>query len=160
MENPLVRTTPSPLGAEVIDLALNFVHQSIEHLTPDARLLLPHECKWARESGVKNPDAIRLVLVDSMPRPDNTILAELCQEIGFLSTQTIGLTLDYLILVKTGYDTEQLIRHELRHVHQWEEAGSHRAFLEKYIEQVLTFGYWNAPLEMDARAFEQGLSAR
>ncbi len=42
----------------------------------------------------------------------------------------------------------RLLRHEFRHVHQYEKAGSISAFLPIYLGQI------DAPLEADARAHE------
>jgi hypothetical protein len=35
-----------------------------------------------------------------------------------------------------------------------EQAGSIEKFLEEYLRQVTTYGYFDAPYEKDARAFE------
>jgi hypothetical protein len=40
-------------------------------------------------------------------------------------------------------------------VHQYEEAGSIAAFLATYLEQIVTFTYAHAPLELDARRHER-----
>lgn len=52
-------------------------------------------------------------------------------------------------------ESVRLVTHELRHVHQYETAGSIAAFLPVYLQQILDYGYAHAPLEMDARAHEQ-----
>jgi hypothetical protein len=48
----------------------------------------------------------------------------------------------------------QLLSHECRHVYQYEAAGSIAAFLPVYIEQIVEFGYDDAPFEQDARHHE------
>jgi hypothetical protein len=68
----------------------------------------------------------------------------------------VGLTLGYAVFICTGYNTNlRLLRHEFRHVHQYERAGSIAAFLPAYLGQIVQFGYHNAPLEQDARAHER-----
>jgi hypothetical protein len=47
-----------------------------------------------------------------------------------------------------------LLSHELRHVYQYEAAGSIAAFLLNYLWQIATAGYEECPLELDARAHE------
>jgi hypothetical protein len=54
----------------------------------------------------------------------------------------------------TGHVDPRLLRHEFRHVHQYEMAGSIIAFLPVYLGQIVQFGYRDAPLEVDARAHE------
>jgi hypothetical protein len=51
--------------------------------------------------------------------------------------------------------TTRLVSHELRHVHQYETAGSIAAFLGVYLAQIATVGYDNAPLEPDAIRHER-----
>ena len=46
------------------------------------------------------------------------------------------------------------LSHEFRHVYQYEAAGSIAAFLPVYLQQIVAFGYANAPFEADARAHE------
>lgn len=40
--------------------------------------------------------------------------------------------------------------------HQYEQAGSIAAFLPRYLQQIVTVGYNNAPFEIDARSHELG----
>lgn len=74
---------------------------------------------------------------------------------GFFSPGMLGLTLHYAVLIADGHvDDERLLRHEFRHVYQYETAGSTVAFLEDYFAQLLDVGYRDAPLEIDARRHE------
>jgi len=52
---------------------------------------------------------------------------------------------------KQGYLTTRLLSHELRHVHQYEQAGSAEAFLSRYIGEIMRFSYMDSPYEVDAR---------
>lgn len=45
---------------------------------------------------------------------------------------------------------DRLIRHEQAHWRQYERMGAVR-FYVTYIWQVLRYGYWNAPMEIEAR---------
>jgi hypothetical protein len=47
-----------------------------------------------------------------------------------------------------------LLSHELRHIYQYEAAGSIAAFLPIYLWQIAMVGYEECPLERDARAHE------
>jgi len=47
-----------------------------------------------------------------------------------------------------------LLRHEFRHVYQFEQAGSIANFIEIYVKSVIADGYQNSEFEIDARAFE------
>jgi hypothetical protein len=68
--------------------------------------------------------------------------------------QSAGLALGHGIFILGRCAGARLMSHELRHVHQYERLGGIEPFLRKYLQQVISVGYWAAPLEQDARAHE------
>ncbi|CAG2311006.1 MULTISPECIES: hypothetical protein [Burkholderia] len=108
----------------------------------------------ARTVGVAQPERIRVMTVERMPFPDTPTLAAIARDTGLLSPGTIGLTLGHAVYVLRGQDTRRLLTHEFRHVHQYEAAGSIGAFLARYLHEIATVGYHDAPLEADARQHE------
>ena len=91
-------------------------------------------------------------MVSAIPKPADPLLAQAAIATGLLGPNTAGLTLFYGIFIKTGTFSRTLLAHECRHVHQYEERGSIRAFLQEYIPQILTVGYASSSLEQDAMA--------
>jgi len=119
------------------------------------RPLLAGEIELARRVGVENPERIRLHVVDEFPRPDDVELRRVADHLGFFSPGMIGLTLGHAVLVGTAHRrSERLLRHEFRHVHQFELAGSFDAVLATYLAEIVDHGYPDAPLEIDARRHE------
>ena len=110
----------------------------------------------AASVGVSHPERVRFELVDAIPAPAHPMLQAAIRETGMLGPETRGLTLGYAIFIRRDAQGDRLLSHELRHVHQYERAGSIAAFLPVYLSQVLELGYANAPLEIDARAHEHG----
>ncbi len=108
----------------------------------------------ARSVGVSQPQNVRVLVVDSMPLPDDPALAAAAASVGFLGEGTAGLTLGYSILVRQGRLSRRLLTHELRHVAQFERAGSLQAFLADYLDAVVAVGYEACPFEVDARQHE------
>jgi hypothetical protein len=108
----------------------------------------------ARHSGVVSPDRIRVKIVPSIPRPDDTELLYAATSTGLLSPSSAGLTLGYGIYIAHAYQSDSLLAHECRHVFQYESAGSIANFLPSYLMQIAEFGYEMAPYEIDARQFE------
>jgi hypothetical protein len=108
----------------------------------------------ARAVGVAMPDRIRVAIVRSLPLPDDEALRNVALSAGLLGPGMVGLTLGYSILIVEGHATRRLLTHEFRHVHQYEQAGSIASFLPAYLGQIATFGYVDAPLEIDARNHE------
>ncbi|UQO36848.1 hypothetical protein [Burkholderia cepacia] len=116
--------------------------------------LTPARADDARAVGVAQPERIRLVIVERMPFPETPTLAAIARDTGLLSPGTIGLTLGHAVYVLREQDTRRLLTHEFRHVHQYEAAGSIGAFLARYLQEIATVGYHDAPLEADARQHE------
>jgi SAM-dependent methyltransferase len=118
------------------------------------RSLVAGEIRLARRVGVAQPERVRLAPVDSMPMPEDPALREAALQIGLLGPAMAGLTLGHAIFIRRGRETRRLLSHELRHVHQYEQAGSIADFLPDYLQQIVEFGYAAAPLEQDAREHE------
>lgn len=145
-------------------------------LRADLPLLLPGAIKWAearareagatgvalterhadiaRRVGVQRPELIRVVVVDSLPLPEDPTLRAAAIQTGLLGPHMAGLTLGYSVFVVRGYQSVRLLSHEFRHVHQYEAHGSIAAFLPVYLQQIVEVGYANAPSELDALAHE------
>ena len=114
------------------------------------------ELALARSAGVRNPENIRISVVDRILPPDDAKLRAAALEAGLLAPDTLGLTLGYAVLIRRGHQaTPRLLSHEFRHVFQYERAGSIAAFLPVYLHEIVTHGYVRAPSEIDARAHER-----
>ncbi|MGU7774424.1 hypothetical protein ACV229_30130 [Burkholderia sp. MR1-5-21] len=118
--------------------------------------LTPEQADDARAVGVAHPDRIRIVTTGALPFPETPSLAAIARDAGLLSPGTIGLTLGHAVFVVEGHVNRRLLTHEFRHVHQYEAAGSIGAFLARYLHEIATVGYVDAPLEADARQHERG----
>ncbi len=117
--------------------------------------LTEDEAQLATAVGVEHPERVRILEVDAIPSPKDESIQAVARSHGFDFSAFKGLTLGHGILVVRGSRTRRLVAHELRHVHQYENAGSMAAFLETYITQLQAYGYQDAPLEVDARRYEQ-----
>lgn len=120
------------------------------------RPLTADEILTARAVGVSQPDKIRVKPVFNIPVPQDPLLAQAAVQVGLLGPNTAGLTLFYGIFIREGTYSLNLLAHECRHVHQYEQRGSILGFLQEYIPQILTSGYVNSPLEKEARDAASG----
>ena len=112
------------------------------------------ETRDAISVGVQFPEKIRVLTVDKISKPDNPLLIQAGQETGLLSDTTIGRTVGYGIEILKGESSRRLLRHEFRHVFQFEQAGSIEQFTIEYVKSVLSTGYFDSTFEQDARAAE------
>ena len=97
---------------------------------------------------------MRIQTLNEIPFPADTRLNEAAIQTGFLSQEMNALTLDHSIYIRSGYITNRLLSHELRHVYQYETLGSLREFLVEYLKQIVLAEYENSLLERDARNHE------
>ena len=101
--------------------------------------------------GVKAPERVRLLSVETIPRPSHPQLRAACDAIDFLTPATRGLTLGYGIFIRADcWRDRLLVLHELAHTAQYERLGGIDSFLRKYLFECVTIGYPAAPLEQEA----------
>lgn len=122
--------------------------------------LTEEQVSIARQAGVKAPDRVRLLHVPEIPLPEHRELKEIAVTANLITPHTIGLTLRYGIFIRAGWENDRLVAHELAHTMQYERAGSFDAFLAEYLQECLTVGYPEAPLEQEAIAIEQKITGR
>ncbi len=143
-------------------------------------MLLPLAAKWAEQHetrilaqgvpltsaqqsdasrvGVAHPDRVRLLVVPSVPGPEDIVLRAAAEATGLVSPRTAGLSLRYGIYVRSDVANDRfLIAHELVHTAQYERLGSIAAFLRQYLHECITIGYPAAPLEQEAIVMAEGL---
>ena len=144
--------------------------------------LLPLACAWAEEQermilrsgvaltasqiadaksiGVAQPELIRLLEVNRIPRPTHPALSAAAEATGMLSPETIGLTLRYGIFIRADHWGERsLVVHECVHTRQYECLGGFEGFLRPYLLECLNPpGYPFGPLEQEARTVQKNLT--
>ncbi|HJX97826.1 MAG TPA: hypothetical protein VJ281_03045 [Chthoniobacterales bacterium] len=107
----------------------------------------------AKAIGVRNPERVRLLRVESVPVPAHPMLRAAAASMNFLTSAPRGLALNYGIFLRADHWRDRaLIAHELAHTAQYQRLGGILPFLQTYIYQCATVGYRNSPLEMEASA--------
>lgn len=111
----------------------------------------------AQQVGVCNPEKIRLVVSKKIPSL-NIIWTVGIWLYQLVCSRPIGFALGYGIYIRSQYkNSRSVLVHELVHVAQHERFDDFRAFIKKYLIEVLEFGYRHAPLEQEARRIEEAL---
>jgi hypothetical protein len=141
----------------LVSLAAGWAEGQSEQSLARGVALTPDQQAMARAVGVAHPTRVRLHVVDELPVPQDPKLVAAAGSIGLMPQAADGMTLGYAVLVKRGAEADpQLLRHELRHVAQYESRGGIRPFFAEHIPALLEFGYAGSPFERDARAHEAG----
>jgi len=139
----------------LLPLAIPWVQSQEANALATGRPLTVTELALANAVGVRNASRVRIKLVNQLPKPTHPELRVAAEQTGLLGPNTAGVTFGYAVFIRHGFDTNRLVSHELRHVHQYEAAGSIAAFLRVYLAQIVSVGYEQAPFEVDARRHER-----
>ncbi|WP_193211959.1 hypothetical protein [Luteolibacter marinus] len=111
---------------------------------------LPAEAlAFAHELEIEHPEEIRVLEIRPIPLPVPRPLVQLASRWGLPAFEPAGMALGrgiYLIESKS-----RILRHELVHVAQYQRLGGIEPFLRRYLAECLTAGYFEAPLEVEAR---------
>lgn len=105
--------------------------------------------RFAKELNIDDPEAIRVELRQKIPMPIPEPLVSMAQKLRLPIFHPSGMCLGRCLSCQSL--DEALLRHELIHTLQYQRLGSHRAFMWHYIFQCLHHGYYQAPLEIEAR---------
>lgn len=136
-----------------LPLATKWVEKQERRILAEGVPLTPHQAFDGYLAGVKATARIRLLKVDCIPLPDDPILRRANDLMGLVSPFTAGITFGHGIYVRADrWGDRQLVAHELVHVAQYERYGSINAFLHAYLDECLTIGYPDGPLEQEAIA--------
>jgi len=118
----------------------------------EGRPLSKWETNWAIEVGVEKPEDVRVLPVSPIPTPGSRLLRFLSSFTRFMVESPTGMAVNYGILIDASHATNpSLLVHELAHVAQFEKLGGIEGFLEEYLRQCVTDGYWDSMMEQEAR---------
>ena len=138
---------------ELLPLATKWATEQERRVLCQGVALSETELADAKAIGVRNPERIRLLRVDTIPVPAHPMLRAAAASINFLSAAPRGLALDHGIFVRNDcWRDRALIAHELVHTSQYQRLGGTLPFPRTYIFQCATVGYAHAPLELEAIA--------
>lgn len=155
-EEAQIDQPPAELRAQLDVLApkaVAWLNQLAAELQPSARSLTTEEVAIAVAAGVKQPEAVRVAIVEEMPMPEDEALRAAAVRLGFANKGLAGGAIGNLIWLNRKHSTNRaLLAHELIHVAQQEHMSLER-FLRRYIAELAIVGYKRSPIEVEANAF-------
>ena len=103
----------------LLPLAAAWATEQEQEILRDGVSLSTGEIADACAIGVKEPDRVRLLRIEVIPRPTQPQLRAACDAIDFLTPATRGLTLGHGIFIRSDcWRDRLLVVHELVHVAQ------------------------------------------
>lgn len=154
MENFLPVENKNSNIEQVLEKAVIWAEEQSKLILEKGTALNDFEIELARKVGVEHPELVRILEVETIPVPTDLELKKIAETTGLFNPSLAGITFYYGIYIKKGERSDRLVSHELRHVYQHEKAGSIKEFLKEYAQQLISIGYENAPLELDAKNSE------
>ena len=103
-------------------------------------------------------NATGFVIVNELPCPPKAVVMQLGLS-QLLSPSAVGITLNNTYYLKPKVAGQLRVHfHELIHVLQWQALGP-LPFIQRYMSEVIKYGYRQAPLEETAYGFEDNFIA-
>ena len=135
----------------LLPLATGWALEQEQRILRDGVSLSDLEISDACQIGVKQPERVRLLQVETIPEPGHPALQAACRATNFVPAAPRGLTLFYGVFVRVDYWRDRaLIAHELAHTAQYERLGGIEAFLRQYLMECATVGYSRSSMEDEA----------
>lgn len=145
---------------DLLPLAAEWAMEQERRVLCEGVPLSKDELADARAIGVRNPERVRLLRVDTIPLPAHPMLKAAAASMNFITAAPRGLALENGIFVRTDqWRNRELIAHELVHTAQYQRLGGVVPFLQTYIAQCASVGYHHAPLELEATATAERVCA-
>ena len=148
-ELALIKNPPPNTQAKIdalIPVALKWYDDVERTLYTKGRVLSSAEKRQAIEFGIKNPNKIRVVILEKFPEPNNQTVNN-----HFEGARAMG----NIILIKPRHkDNSVILCHELVHIAQIDRLGL-KQFLKRYAMESEVLGYSRSLLENEAYARQQ-----
>lgn len=139
---------------KLLPLAADWAAEQEQRILREGVPLSEQEIADAKAAGVREPERVRLLPVESIPSPEHPVLKAVCNATNLVPKAPRGLTLRYGIFIRSDCRQDRhVIAHELAHTAQYERLGGILPFLKKYLLECATAGYAGAPLEREALDF-------
>jgi hypothetical protein len=115
---------------------------------------------YAKQAGVQHPTKIHILEVERIELPPFTLIRYLAKQMKLPVNEIQGITFGHGVkmLEKRKKDVELFI-HECVHVAQYEQLGFEK-FLKTYILECIEFGYYKAPLEIEANLITERICGK
>jgi hypothetical protein len=145
---------------QLLPLAVAWAEQQENYILQNGVPLTTSQLTDAKLVQVVSPGKIKLLKVDQIPLPNESSLRNAAQMLGLITANTIGLTLRYGVFIRNDFwNDRKIVVHELVHVAQYEKSGGIGQFLQKYLQECISFGYSGAPMEQEVITLSNKIEA-
>ena len=135
----------------LLPIAIQWAEEKYQILMKRGVKLSSSALEDARLAGIQNPELVRIIYIQRIPRPSMGLLKLANDMMHLVTDQSTGLPISYgIYLREDSRDKRTALFHEMIHVAQYEKLGGIAPFFTQYLSECLQHGYDNAPLEKEA----------
>jgi hypothetical protein len=129
----------------------------LEHGVPLSR----DQMSDARQTGVREPNCVRVLLVDRIPLPEDKELADAARQAQIITDASRAVAIGYGIIIRAdSWNNRELLLHQLVHVAQCERSGGLKSFVSEYLlDRRSSRDFSLGPLEDEARSLAREICA-
>jgi hypothetical protein len=118
----------------LVPLAYRWAKQQEEFVLAYGFPLSSRLLEDARLAGVRDCSKIRVLVVDRIPLPDNSELAEAAKSSGIITDTTRCVGFGHAIIIRDDcWGDRELLLHNLVHIAQCEESGGLERWIRRYL---------------------------
>jgi hypothetical protein len=138
---------------ELLPIAYQWAKTQEEFVLRHGHPLGPTHAWDAKLAGVKDCAAIRVLVVDRIPFPENPKLAEQARRIGIITEDTRCMGFGHALIVRgDAWNDRELILHNLVHIAQCERSGGLEQWVRRYLsDRTNCPNFTTGSLEEEAR---------
>ncbi len=140
------------LAEGIAPAVARWAHDQERWILAEGRPLNEESLAIATALHIANPEEIRILVAEPIPLPAPRSLLKLAAKLGFPIFEPAGMALGRGIYLL--HHDSRILRHELVHVAQYQRLGGIEPFLRRYLTECISIGYFDSPLEVEARAGE------
>jgi len=115
----------------------------------------------AKLAGIKEPERVRVLVVDRIPLPEDPSLAEASKRVGIVTDDTRCMGFGHALIIRgDAWNDRETILHNFVHIAQCERAGGLEQWCGEYLgDRTNCPRFTVGPLEEEARRFAREICA-
>ena len=115
----------------------------------------------AKLAGIKEPERVRVLVVDRIPLPEDPSLAEASKRVGVVTEDTRCMGFGHALIIRVdAWNDRETIVHNFVHIAQCERAGGLEQWCREYLgDRTNCPKFTVGPLENEARRFAREICA-
>lgn len=116
-------------------VTIAYVQAQEELILQQGMPLSARQLEDAKLAGVREPDRVRILVVDRILPPENEELAEAARQAQIITTSSRAVTMGRGITLRAdSWQDRELVLHQLVHVAQCERCGGLEPYVSRYLQ--------------------------